>query len=47
MEKISLYPNKELKEWLEEMSKGEHRSVNNFILLVLREYKEKKLRERE
>jgi len=38
MEKISIYPDKKLKERLEQESKKEGRSLNNFVLRILKKY---------
>lgn len=38
MERISIYPDKKLKEKLEEISKERQRSMNNLILLILKKY---------
>jgi len=35
MERITIYPNKELRKKLEEKSKKESRSLNNLIILIL------------
>jgi len=41
METISIYPDKELKEKLKKEAEKEHRSLNNFILFILKKYIEK------
>lgn len=38
MDVISIYPNKSLKNKLEEMAKKDNRSLNNFILVILNKY---------
>jgi len=40
METISIYPDKKLKKELEEMAKKEQRSMNNFVLFILKKYVE-------
>ena len=44
-ERITLYPDKNLKKQIEDIAKSEKRSVNNFILLLLENYvKEQKVK---
>jgi len=49
-ERITLYPDKTLKKQIEDIAKKESRSVNNFILLLLKncveEQKVKKIKKR-
>jgi len=39
MERITIYPNKELKDWLERISQEEQRSLNQQIIFILKKYK--------
>lgn len=39
---MTIYPNKELREKLEELSKKEKRSMNNLVLFILEKYIEEK-----
>ena len=42
METISIYPDKELKNKIEELAGKDNRSMNNFILIILNKYMEDK-----
>ena len=38
MERITIYPDKELKEKVEAGAKKENRSINNFIIWLIKKY---------
>ncbi len=42
MERITIYPNKELRKKLDQEAEKEQRSLNNLILLILNKYFKKK-----
>ncbi len=42
MEKITIYPSKELRKKLEDQAKEEDRSLNNLIILILKKEMKKK-----
>ena len=42
MERITIYPNKELKSKLDKEAEKEERSLNNLVILILNKYFKKK-----
>jgi|TARA_B100001971_G_C18139344_1_gene509482 predicted transcriptional regulator len=38
MERITIYPDKKLKERLDEIAREEQRSMNNLLLLIIKKY---------
>lgn len=40
MERITIYPDKDLRNWLEETAKKEFRSLNHQILFILNKHKQ-------
>lgn len=39
-EKINIYPDQDLREWIKESANSQNRSVNNFILTIIKYFAE-------